>query len=334
MISIIIPVYRAETFFDDCVSSILAQSFGDFELILVDDGSPDRCPELCDKWAATDERIKVIHKQNGGVSSARNLGLDIASGEYICFVDSDDTLPVNGLQILMTSIEQSNVDVVFGTFQFQYGDKLLPHASRLPEGKYLFKDVLKDFIDDGTLSGFLLGSACAALYKRNVIIANHLRFKEGLKNNEDGLFNFELALVANSFAVVNSPVYNYRQDNAPSKPNRMNENFGEKVFDILDMKEWPKDKYEYDIQKARRKVTLAWWDILHFATEYSLFKSQAFIRKNLTQPNVRKGINYMRPEKMNLYKRVIFYLMKYRLCFTFYFLLKYVMPVMQKRVAR
>lgn len=334
MISIIIPVYRAETFFDDCVSSILAQSFGDFELILVDDGSPDRCPELCDKWAATDDRIKVIHKLNGGVSSARNSGLDIASGEYICFVDSDDTLPVNGLQILMTSIEQSNVDVVFGTFQFQYGDKLLPHASRLPEGKYLFKDVLKDFIDDGTLSGFLLGSACAALYKRNVIIANHLRFKEGLKNNEDGLFNFELALVANSFAVVNSPVYNYRQDNAPSKPNRMNENFGEKVFDILDMKEWPKDKYEYDIQKARRKVTLAWWDILHFATDYSLFKSQAFIRKNVTQPNVRKGINYMRPEKMNLYKRVIFYLMKYRLCFTFYFLLKYVMPVMQKRVAR
>lgn len=334
MISIIIPVYRAETFFDDCVSSILAQSFGDFELILVDDGSPDRCPELCDKWAATDDRIKVIHKQNGGVSSARNSGLDIASGEYICFVDSDDTLPVNGLQILMTSIEQINVDVVFGTFQFQYGDKLLPHASRLPEGKYLFKDVLKDFIDDGTLSGFLLGSACAALYKRNVIMANHLRFKEGLKNNEDGLFNFELALVANSFAVVNSPVYNYRQDNAPSKPNRMNENFGEKVFDILDMKEWPKDKYEYDIQKARRKVTLAWWDILHFATDYSLFKSQAFIRKNVTQPNVRKGINYMRPGKMNLYKRVIFYLMKYRLCFTFYFLLKYVMPVMQKRVAR
>lgn len=334
MISIIIPVYRAETFFDDCVSSILAQSFGDFELILVDDGSPDQCPELCDKWAATDERIKVIHKQNGGVSSARNSGLDIASGEYICFVDSDDTLPVNGLQILMTSIEQSNVDVVFGTFQFQYGDKLLPHASRLPEGKYLFKDVLKDFIDDGTLSGFLLGSACAALYKRNVIIANHLRFREGLKNNEDGLFNFELALVANSFAVVNSPVYNYRQDNAPSKPNRMNENFGEKVFDILDMKEWPKDKYEYDIQKARRKVTLAWWDILHFATDYSLFKSQTFIRKNVSQLNVRKGINYMRPEKMNLYKRVIFYLMKYRLCFTFYFLLKYVMPVMQKRIAR
>ena len=334
MISIIIPVYRAETFFDDCVSSILAQSYGDFELILVDDGSPDRCPELCDKWAATDRRIKVIHKPNGGVSPARNSGLDIASGEYICFVDSDDTLPVNGLQILMTSIEQSNVDVVFGTFQFQYGDKLLPHASRLPEGKYLFKDVLKDFIDDGTLSGFLLGSACAALYKRKIIMANHLRFVEGLKNNEDGLFNFELALVADSFAVVNSPVYNYRQDNAPSKPNRMNENFGEKVFDILDMKEWPKDKYEYDIQKARRKVTLAWWDILHFAADYSLFKSLAFIRKNITQPNVRKGINYMRPGKMNLYKRVIFYLMKYRLCFTFYFLLKYVMPVMQKRVAR
>lgn len=334
MISIIIPVYKAETFFDECVSSILAQSYGDFELILVDDGSPDKCPELCDKWAATDSRIKVIHKPNGGVSSARNSGLEIASGDYICFVDSDDTLPENGLHILMKSIEQRNVEVVFGAFQFQYGDRLLPHASRLPEGKYQFKDVLKNFIDDGTLSGFLLGSTCAALYKREIILKNHLRFVEGLKNNEDGLFNFELALFANSFAVINTPVYNYRQDNAPSKPNRMNENFGEKVFDILDMKEWPKDKYEYDIQKARRKVTLAWWDILHFATDYPFFKSIAFIHRNISKIEVKKGMKYMQYRNMNLYKRIIFYLMKYRLCFTFYFLLKYVMPVMQKRVAR
>ena len=334
MISIIIPVYKAETFFDECVSSILAQSYEDFEMILVDDGSPDKCPELCDKWAATDSRIKVIHKSNGGVSSARNSGLEIASGDYICFVDSDDTLPENGLHILMKSIEQRNVEVVFGAFQFQYGDRLLPHASRLPEGKYQFKDVLKNFIDDGTLSGFLLGSTCAALYKREIILKNHLRFVEGLKNNEDGLFNFELALLANSFAVINTPVYNYRQDNAPSKPNRMNENFGEKVFDILDMKEWPKDKYEYDIQKARRKVTLAWWDILHFATDYSFFKSIAFIHRNISKIEVKKGMKYMQHRNMNLYKRIIFYLMKYRLCFTFYFLLKYVMPVMQKRVAR
>lgn len=334
MISIIIPVYKAETFFDECVSSIIAQSYGDFELILVDDGSPDKCPELCDKWAATDCRIKVIHKPNGGVSSARNSGLEIASGDYICFVDSDDTLPENGLHILMKSIEQRNVDVVFGAFQFQYGDRLLPHASRLPEGKYQFKDVLKNFIDDGTLSGFLLGSTCAALYKREIILKNHLRFVEGLKNNEDGLFNFELALFANSFAVINTPVYNYRQDNAPSKPNRMNENFGEKVFDILDMKEWPKDEYEYDIQKARRKVTLAWWDILHFATDYSFFKSIAFIHRNISKIEVKNGMKYMQYRNMNLYKRIIFYLMKYRLCFTFYFLLKYVMPVMQKRVAR
>lgn len=334
MISIIIPVYKAETFFDECVSSIIAQSYGDFELILVDDGSPDKCPELCDKWAATDCRIKVIHKPNGGVSSARNSGLEIASGDYICFVDSDDTLPENGLHTLMKSIEQRNVDVVFGAFQFQYGDRLLPHASRLPEGKYQFKDVLKNFIDDGTLSGFLLGSTCAALYKREIIVKNHLRFVEGLKNNEDGLFNFELALLADSFAVINTPVYNYRQDNAPSKPNRMNENFGEKVFDILDMKEWPKDKYEYDIQKARRKVTLAWWDILHFATDYSFFESIAFIHRNISKIEVKNGMKYMQYRNMNLYKRIIFYLMKYRLCFTFYFLLKYVMPVMQKRVAR
>lgn len=334
MISIIIPVYNAEMYFDECVSSILAQSYGDFELILVDDGASDRSPELCDKWAATDKRIKVIHKHNGGVSSARNSGLDLASGDFICFVDSDDTLPENGLHTLINYIEQSNVDVVFGTFQFQYGDKLLPHVSRLREGKYKFKNVLKDFIDDGTLSGFLLGSNCAALYNRKVIENYHLRFVEGLKNNEDGLFNFELALLADSFAIVDVPVYNYRQDNAPSKPNRMNENFGEKVFKILDIKEWPKDIFDYDIQKARRKVTLAWWDILHFATKHSLFKSLEFIHNKVSASDVRNGMKYMKPERMNLYKRFIFYLIKYRLCISLYILLKHVIPIMQKRISR
>lgn len=334
MISIIIPVYRAEAFFDECVRSILTQSYNDFELILVDDGSPDKCPELCDYWAAKDHRIKVIHKCNAGVSSARNSGLDVATGGYVCFVDSDDTLPVNALSNLMSLMKQSDVDVVFGTFNIQYGEKFISHAARLSDGKYYFKDILKDFIDDGTLSGFLLGSTCAALYKRDIIEKKHIRFVEGLLNNEDGLFNFELSLWADSFLMINVPVYNYRQDCVPKKPSRLNENFGEKVFDILNSKEWSKDKYKYDIQKARRSVTLAWWDILHFASNFSFLKSLSFIYVNVSKADVRNGIKYMQPKKMNVYKRIIFYLIKYRLCFTFYILLKFVMPILQKRVAR
>lgn len=334
MISIIVPVYKAEVFFDKCVQSVLNQTYKDFELLLVDDGSPDSCPQMCDQWATMDNRVKAIHKQNGGVSSARNKGLELAQGEYIAFMDSDDTLPEDALEKLIKEIEHTKADATFGSFQFQYGDKLQPHSSRLSKGLYAFPDVLPDFIDDGTLSGFLLGSVCGGIYRSDIIKQKNLHFVEGLKNNEDGLFNFEFAQVAKDFSVIDSPVYNYRQDEAPSKPNRMNENFGEKVFELLDAKDWDKDRFEYEKQKVRRKVTLAWWDILHFATDYSFFKSLSFIRKTLSTPQVRKGMKSMRPEKMNRYKRTIFYLMKYRLCVSFYCLLKFVIPMLQKRLAR
>lgn len=90
LFSIIVPVYKAEKYISECVDSVLAQTFENFELILADDGSPDRCPEICDEYAKKDSRIKVIHKENGGASSARNSGIDAACGEYIIFLDSDD----------------------------------------------------------------------------------------------------------------------------------------------------------------------------------------------------------------------------------------------------
>lgn len=90
MISVIIPVYKVEQYLDECVESVVRQTYTDLEVILVDDGSPDGCPALCDRWAKKDSRIKVVHKKNGGLSSARNAGLAVARGEYIGFVDSDD----------------------------------------------------------------------------------------------------------------------------------------------------------------------------------------------------------------------------------------------------
>ena len=91
-ISVIVPVYKVEKYVGECINSILAQSFKDFELILVDDGSPDKSGEICDSYAKKDNRIKVFHKKNGGVSSARNFGIDKAVGEWLCFIDSDDTI--------------------------------------------------------------------------------------------------------------------------------------------------------------------------------------------------------------------------------------------------
>ena len=90
LISVIVPIYKVQDYLKECIESIINQTYSDIEVILVDDGSPDRCPQMCDEWAKRDSRIRVVHKKNGGLSSARNAGLDVAKGEYISFVDSDD----------------------------------------------------------------------------------------------------------------------------------------------------------------------------------------------------------------------------------------------------
>ena len=102
-ISVIVPVYKVEQYLDRCVESILAQTFKDLEIILVDDGSPDACPQMCDKWAEQHQNIKVVHKPNGGLSSARNAGIEVASGDYIGFIDSDDYILPDMYECLFTA---------------------------------------------------------------------------------------------------------------------------------------------------------------------------------------------------------------------------------------
>lgn len=111
LISIIIPVYNVEPYLDMCVKSVANQTYRNLEIILVDDGSPDGCPHMCDVWAAADPRIRVIHKENGGLSSARNAGLDIAAGEYIGFVDSDDYVAENMYEVLLSALQDSGAQI-------------------------------------------------------------------------------------------------------------------------------------------------------------------------------------------------------------------------------
>lgn len=111
LISVIVPVYKVEPYLDQCVSSIVGQTYRNIEIILVDDGSPDRCPAMCDEWAGRDARIKVIHKQNGGLSDARNVGVAAAAGQYIGFVDSDDWIEADMYEKLLQSIRESGSDI-------------------------------------------------------------------------------------------------------------------------------------------------------------------------------------------------------------------------------
>ncbi len=187
-ISIIIPVYNVEEFICECVDSILSQSFSDFEIILVDDGSPDKCPEMCDEYARKDERIKVIHKQNAGPSAARNTGLLHARGRYIWFVDGDDYIAENALKIIAAQFK-SNPDIIkFNVFSFYRGE----HCKKI--------DLDVDFsgVADVKTISELAKKACGSslfsyvwknVYRRDFLVKNEIRFVDGLNYAEDVLFN-------------------------------------------------------------------------------------------------------------------------------------------------
>lgn len=172
-LSVIVPVYKVEKYIYKCVDSILNQTFTDFELILVDDGSPDKCGEICDEYAKKDARVRVIHKENGGQSSARNRGLDIAKGEIIGFVDSDDDIEVNMYKNLIDFMDREELDIAFCDVYLVRGDRVR-EQSMYSENKVLnnvegLKDNLICKIDNAVWN---------KIYKKTIF--DNLRFTEGI----------------------------------------------------------------------------------------------------------------------------------------------------------
>ena len=191
LISVIVPIFRVEEYLDECIQSLLKQTYKNLEIILVDDGSPDNCPRMCDEYAQNDRRIKVIHKKNGGLSSARNAGLDVATGEYIGFVDSDDFISENMYECLYSGFEQhENIAVVSSmVYRYDYGEigEFMPqwniHTNRIiSHDKFAELVVL-------TKVNFTCWSK---LYKAEVL--KNVRFKVG-RNNEDSYFMFDLSKI-------------------------------------------------------------------------------------------------------------------------------------------
>lgn len=204
-ISVIVPVYKVEDYLHQCVDSILAQSLSDYELILVDDGSPDNCGAICDGYAEKDSRIHVIHQQNGGLSAARNAGKDIAQGEYVTFVDSDDVLHPNYLEYLMRGLAENQADIS------------LLHFSRFVDGNPFQESVSYNVktIKTGV-------EACYALYSDDAVIYtvawgklyktelfHDVRYPVG-KIHEDEGTTYKLLYKAEKVAELDAALYGYR----------------------------------------------------------------------------------------------------------------------------
>lgn len=246
MISVIVPVYNVEKYLDNCVESIVNQTYRDLEIILVDDGSPDNCPAMCDEWAKKDDRIKVIHKENGGVSTARNVGLENATGNYIGFVDSDDYLELNMYELLFNDLTVNNSDIsVCSTF-------LVSENNEIKKDSIFETQVLNQEEAVKFLSYKMNNSLWNKLFKKAVL--EDCRFEEGRTFGEDHLVLLRALKKVESVSFISESLYYYVQRSNSTTGAR----FSEKSFDQVYMKDalynFVKENYPY-VSDYYRKLT-------------------------------------------------------------------------------
>ncbi len=204
LISIIVPVYKVEKYLDKCVSSIAGQTYKNLEIILVDDGSPDSCGTMCDIWAEKDNRIRVVHKENGGLSDARNAGLAVATGEYISFIDSDDWIEPNFIQILWDLLRSTGSDIAAcGIDPFYEDEPLNPIATQGSKECFQREEALRRLIQDQ-----LRQVVWNKLYKKDTI--GNILFAKG-KLHEDEFWSYQVIGNAEKVAVTDTPGYHYLQ---------------------------------------------------------------------------------------------------------------------------
>lgn len=206
LVSIIVPVYNVEQYLDKCIESIVTQSYINLEIILVDDGSKDKSGEICDIWAKKDRRIKVIHKKNGGLSDARNKGLDIVTGDIISFVDSDDYVSEYFYEKLINIMEQTNSDIVECEFKKFNENEIVDYTNKdtIEFISFNTEDAIKNLILNCRLSTTVWNK----IYKTNVI--KRLKFRVG-KTNEDDFYTYLAFNNAKKITKVQDELYYYLQ---------------------------------------------------------------------------------------------------------------------------
>lgn len=209
-ISIIVPVYNVEKYLRRCLDSIVAQTFTDWECICVDDGSPDNSGKILDEYASKDQRFVIIHKENGGVSSARNAGLDIARGEWIGFVDSDDWIEVDYIETMLDTAERESADIVVCDYWNNFDKKQVDMTVALDTSSK--ETILKQYMK----TQLFMNSVWNKIFKSSFIIEQKLSFPLNISICEDLLFSFEACYKAKKVVKINELLYHYSQINKSS----------------------------------------------------------------------------------------------------------------------
>lgn len=208
MVSVIVPIYKVEHWLRRCIDSILSQTYSELEVILVNDGSPDNCGEICDEYALRDDRIIVIHKENGGLSDARNVGILAAQGEYITFVDSDDFLALDSIEFLMDKIVRLDVDIAQCSFLPFYNESEIDSLKCCGEQEYVLSgfEALESYL---LHTGVAHVSSWGKIYKAK-LFENEVAFFPVGRINEDSFTTFKLFYRASRFYASNRKLYYYQ----------------------------------------------------------------------------------------------------------------------------
>lgn len=209
MVSMIIPIYNAQDYLDQCLSSIQAQTYPDFEVLMVDDGSQDRSSSICQRFTQLDPRFILLQKENSGVSDTRNLALEHAAGKYLQFLDSDDWLPPNSTESFLHTAESTGCDLCVGHFYRIAGDRIAMRGNIKGEKIFTRLDYAEEMMK--APANYYYGVLWNKLYRRSLIETAHLRFNPQVKWGEDFLFNLQYLEHARLIAAISTPVYYYRK---------------------------------------------------------------------------------------------------------------------------
>lgn len=281
MISIIVPVYNVEKYLERCIESIVNQTYKDIEIILVDDGSPDNCPAICDRYAEKDSRIKVIHKQNGGLINARKSGLEIAQGDYIGFVDSDDWIEPEMYEYFAQMINKYSPDMVLSDFYYDNNGQLTD-SEQLFDKEYYNKNALEEFIYpkmlfSGTYYKFGINPCCWSKVFKKELIKKNLPLVDGrIKMGEDAAFTYPCLIDAKSAATVKKPCYHYNIN-----PESMTKSYDEKLKDIIFL----------PYKRIKEKCCEAGIDLGKQLDYYLLYLANFLIRNEMFSKNPNNGID-------------------------------------------
>ncbi|MDD6194984.1 MAG: glycosyltransferase family 2 protein [Lachnospiraceae bacterium] len=257
-VSIIVPIYKVEEYIDKCVNSIINQSYQDIQILLVDDGSPDHCPEICDQYAKEDDRISVVHKENGGLVSARKAGLEQATGTYVMYVDGDDWLEADYVERVMEKALTNDADIVVTGYAQGDEQTLQPMGNVLSSG--LYAEDAKRKLEQSLLytgnfyEAGLIPAAWNKLYKREVLFDWQMAVPNEIKMGEDAAFTY-LALLASRRVYVDNENcgYCYRY-----VVNSMSRSYDSNYFDRLNI------LYEYLDNRIRKSNEAVWTQLQYY----------------------------------------------------------------------